>query len=27
MKGDIFNNLIRRMVAADKMYQTELICS
>jgi transposase-like protein len=27
MKGDIFNNLIRRMVAADKIYQAELICS
>lgn len=27
MKEDIFNNLIRRMVAADKIYQAELICS
>lgn len=27
MKEDIFNNLIRRMVAADKIYQVELICS
>lgn len=27
MKEDIFNNLIRRMVAADKIYQVNLICS
>lgn len=27
MKKDIFNNLIRRMVAADKIYHTKLICS
>lgn len=27
MKQDIFNNLIRRMVKADKIYQSELICS
>ena len=27
VKKDIFNNLIRRMVAANKIYQTELICS
>lgn len=27
MKKDIFNNLVRRMVAADKIYQAELICS
>jgi transposase-like protein len=26
MKGNIFNNLIRRMVDADKIYQKELIC-
>ena len=27
MKENIFNNLIRRMVKADKIYQPELICS
>lgn len=27
MKENIFNNLIRRMAKADKIYQTELICS
>lgn len=27
MKEDIFNNLVRRMVKTDKIYQTELICS
>jgi transposase-like protein len=27
IKEDIFNNLIRRMVAADKIYQAKLICS
>ncbi len=27
MKQDIFNNLIRRMVAADKIYQSKLVCS
>ncbi|MDA3880608.1 MAG: IS1595 family transposase, partial [Prolixibacteraceae bacterium] len=27
MKENIFNNLISRMVKADKIYQTEIICS
>lgn len=27
MKGNIFNNLIQRMVVADKIYQTKLICT
>ena len=26
-KENIFNNLVRRMVAADKIYQTKLVCS
>ncbi|HZJ35490.1 MAG TPA: IS1595 family transposase, partial [Gillisia sp.] len=26
-KGTIFNNLIVRMVKADKIYQKEIICS
>ncbi len=26
-KVNIFNNLIERMVKADKIYQTEIICS
>jgi hypothetical protein len=27
MKENIFNNLVRRMVVADKIYQSKLICS
>lgn len=27
MKGNVFNNIIGRMVAADKIYQAKLICS
>jgi len=27
IKEDIFNNLIKRMVAADKVFQSELVCS
>lgn len=27
MKGNIFNNIIQKMVAADKIYQSKLICS
>jgi hypothetical protein len=27
MKNNVFNNIIGRMVASDKIYQTELVCS
>ncbi|HKK81864.1 MAG TPA: IS1595 family transposase, partial [Prolixibacteraceae bacterium] len=27
MKNNIFNNIIARMVAADEIYQSRLICS
>ena len=27
MKENIFNNLIKRMVVSDKIYQTKLICT
>jgi len=26
MKNNIFNNIIARMVAADQIYQTKLVC-